>query len=437
MTRQLEEPNSRPPFPTRRRVLRAVAATGMVAGLGPAVLAQDVEQFEFGGEAGGWQGRSPAAIDGETNPPLDLEAGQTYEVSWENLDGLPHDFTILDADGAELVGTETVDEEGATETLEFEATGEMAEYYCSVHTEAMRGEIQIGDPTEEDVADEPSVIAEGPTIGLERVAEGFVAPVGFEVAPGEEEADEDRYYVLDQVGRIYVVDENGRADEPFLDLTDRMVEVGDGDGDFDERGVLGLAFHPDYQENHRLFVYYSGQRRDGTPEDYDHTGVLAEFEADEDGERVDPDSERTILEIPQPQFNHNGGPVLFGPDGYLYLALGDGGDGDDTGMGHVEDWYDGNEGGNGQNTTENFLGGILRLDVDSEPDEDHAYAIPDDNPFAEDGELEGEGLEEYYAWGLRNPWRASFDGEGQFFVGDVGQLLFEEGGGAEAFTRKW
>ncbi|MFC3957131.1 PQQ-dependent sugar dehydrogenase [Halovivax cerinus] len=271
------------------------------------------------------------------------------------------------------------------------------------------------------------VVTDGPTIGLELVGEGFTSPVGFEVAPG----DDDRYFVVDQLGQIHVLEgaSNGdggplqRRDEPFLDVSDRMVEVSGGTGEFDERGLLGLAFHPDFQENGRFFVRYSAPPTDDTPEDYDHTAVLAEFTtADDEHSTADPESEERLLEVPEPQFNHNAGAVLFGPDGYLYVPLGDGGNADDVGLGHVEDWYDENDGGNAQNTTDTLLGGIHRIDVDADGDGDRPYGIPDDNPFVESDA----GFDEYYAWGLRNPWRLSFDSEGNFYVADVGQNLFEE-----------
>ncbi|HUE77337.1 MAG TPA: PQQ-dependent sugar dehydrogenase, partial [Longimicrobiales bacterium] len=129
-------------------------------------------------------------------------------------------------------------------------------------------------------------------------------------------------------------------------------------------------------------------------------------------------SERVVLEVPQPQFNHNAGTVAFGPDGYLYISLGDGGGGDDVGLGHVEDWYEANAGGNGQDVEANLLGSILRIDVDAgEP-----YGIPADNPFV--GEA---GLDEIYAYGFRNPYRFSFDQvSGTLLVGDAGQELYEE-----------
>ena len=250
-------------------------------------------------------------------------------------------------------------------------------------------------------------IPDGPTVALEPVAEGLTAPLGFETAV----EDRDRRFVVDQIGLVRVHGPDGLRDEPFLDLRDEITGFG-------EQGLLGVAFHPEFADNGRLFVRYSAEAREGTPDDYSHTFVLAEFRADDDRERVDPDSERTVLEIPQPQGNHNAGAVAFGPDGYLYVATGDGGGAHDTGQGHVDDWYDGNAGGNGQDVTESLLGGILRIDVDGDTD---PYAVPDDNPLV--GE---EGLDEYYAWGLRNPWRFSFDSEGRLFVADAGQELFEE-----------
>ncbi|WP_135535553.1 PQQ-dependent sugar dehydrogenase [Halostella pelagica] len=268
-------------------------------------------------------------------------------------------------------------------------------------------------------------IPEGPTVALEPVAEGLTAPVGFAVA----DEDRDRRFVADQIGLVRVHGPNGLREKPFLDLRDEITGFG-------EQGLLGLAFHPNFAENGRLFVRYSAPLREGTPEEYSHTFVLSEFRADENRKAADSESERTVLEIPQPQRNHNAGAVAFGSDGFLYVATGDGGGANDVGTGHVDDWYDENAGGNGQDVTETLLGGILRIDVDSEAlrvsgvggddadaagEDDAPYAIPDDNPLV--GE---DGLDEYFAWGLRNPWRFSFDGDGRLFVADAGQELFEE-----------
>ncbi|MFB6129436.1 MAG: sorbosone dehydrogenase family protein, partial [Salinigranum sp.] len=172
-------------------------------------------------------------------------------------------------------------------------------------------------------------------------------------------------------------------------------------------------------DNGRFFVRFSAPPREGTPAGYDHTFVLAEFQIDPGADRVDPGSGRPILEIPEPQMNHNGGAVAFGPDGYLYVSVGDGGNANDQGPGHVRDWYDANAGGNGQDVTHNLLGSVLRIDVDSQSD-GRAYGIPQDNPLV--GKA---GLDEHYAWGFRNPWRLSFDGP-DLYVADVGQATYEE-----------
>ncbi|MDY6817907.1 MAG: PQQ-dependent sugar dehydrogenase [Halobacteriales archaeon] len=248
-----------------------------------------------------------------------------------------------------------------------------------------------------------------PSVRLESLTTGLDAPLDFAAHP-----DRDQRYIADQTGRIFLHDDTGRRDRPALDLRDTLEFGG-------EKGLLGIALHPKFAENRRVFVRYSAPRRSGTPSDYSHTFVLAEFTANADGTIIKRDSERTILEIPEPQSNHNAGDLAFGPDGYLYIAVGDGGAGGDQGTGHVDDWYDGVGGGNGQDVTENLLGSILRIDVDTRSG-DRPYGIPRNNPL-----VDTDGLDEHYAWGLRNPWRMSFDREtDELYVGDVGQNRFEE-----------
>ncbi|MFC4360577.1 PQQ-dependent sugar dehydrogenase [Halobium salinum] len=270
-------------------------------------------------------------------------------------------------------------------------------------------------PATDETADDGGTDA-GPSVpesvALEPLVTGFQAPVAVVFPPDTSPDSPDRAYVVDQSGVVSLYESGELRDGPFLDLRDSLEFGG-------EKGLLGFALHPNFAGNRRLFVRYSAPRREGTPSAYSHTFVLAEFQAAADGRTVRRDSERTLLEIPEPQRNHNAGDVAFGPDGYLYVAVGDGGGGNDRGRGHVDDWYDPVPGGNGQDVTENLLGSILRIDVDSRSD-GKPYGIPEDNPL-----VGTDGLDEHYAWGFRNPWRMSFDGE-DLYVGDVGQGWFEE-----------
>lgn len=256
------------------------------------------------------------------------------------------------------------------------------------------------DITQDGGTSRPPTTGDGETgvaVRLDTIALLDGPPTGFAVSPSG-----DYRYLLEQPGRIRVHGPNGLAAEPFLDIRDRLVSGG-------ERGLLGMAFHPD--DDGRFYVRYSAPTRAGTPPDFSHTFVLAEFRS-VTSTRADPESERAILEIPQPQSNHNSGSIVFGPKNLLYIGVGDGGGAADEGLGHVS-------GGNGQDVTENLLGSVLRINVGSSG-ESRAYAIPTNNPVV--GES---GLKEQYAWGLRNPWGMSFD-RGDLFVADVGQSSWEE-----------
>lgn len=242
--------------------------------------------------------------------------------------------------------------------------------------------------------------------GLQQVAEGFTSPTI--LVPLEDGFN--RLLIGDQVGTVHILGADGKLIEGlFLDLRGRLSKLNEG---FDERGLLGLALHPEFATNRKLYVYYSAPRRAGAPSDWDHTSHISEFKmAPGNPPRVDLESERVLLQIDQPYFNHNGGRLVFGPDRYLYIGTGDGGNANDTGRGHSPQ-------GNGQDTS-TLLGKILRIDVDK----GNPYAIPADNPFAS-----GKGRPEIFAYGLRNPWGISFDREGarEFFVVDVGQTMYEE-----------
>ena len=232
-------------------------------------------------------------------------------------------------------------------------------------------------------------------VTLEVALEGLSQPIGIENARDGSDA----LYIVEQAGTVRRL---SRAEpssprwvldaEPFLDLTDRIRSGG-------EQGLLGLAFHPGYRDNRRLFVHYTDLAGDS---------VVAEYAATPDGTAADPGAERVLLHVEDPAPNHNGGMLAFGPDGYLYIALGDGGGGGDP-FGHGQD-------------PATLLGSILRIDVDVPADAEPPYGIPPDNPF-----VSGGGAPEVWSYGLRNPWRFSFDrSTGDLYIGDVGQAAWEE-----------
>ncbi len=248
-------------------------------------------------------------------------------------------------------------------------------------------------------------------VGLERVAEGLAAPMMLT----EPDDGSGRRFIVDQIGLVRVLAPgDGLLEEPFLDLRHRLVRLNPR---YDERGLLSLAFHPGYAENGRFFVFYSAPLRSGGPRGWSCTNRLSEFRVSrDDPDRADPGSERVLLSIDKPAHNHNGGPILFGPgDGYLYLALGDGGAADDTGTGHTPGI------GNAQDPT-TLLGKIIRIDVDRPGGSGKEYAIPPDNPFVETAGFRPE----IYAMGLRNPAYLSFDARtGRLITASAGQALFE------------
>lgn len=206
--------------------------------------------------------------------------------------------------------------------------------------------------------------------------------------------DSGRRFLITQPGQIYIIEDGVLNLSPFLDIEEQLsLERA-------EQGLLSLAFHPNFAENGTFYLNYIA---------VDNATIISRFQvSEEDPNLVDSASEEVILRIEQPFRNHNGGMMAFGPDGYLYIGLGDGGSA-----------YDPNN--NGQSPTTLF-GAILRIDVDN-PSGDKLYGIPQDNPFA-DGV---DGAPEVWLYGLRNPWRFSFDHEtGDMFIGDVGQEAAEE-----------
>ncbi len=250
----------------------------------------------------------------------------------------------------------------------------------------------------------------GVSVLLTPVAEGFTSPLLLVESPD----NTGRLFIVEQLGQIYIINNGQKVAQPFLDISSKLVSIQPGD---DERGLLGLAFHPQYSSNGRFFIFYSGPLRAGGTAGWDHTNYVSEFKVSSDPNVADPASERMLLAIDHPQANHNAGMIAFGSDGYLYISVGDGGGGNDNGTGHVSDWYADNGGGNGQDIEQNLLGNILRIDVS--PAE--GYDIPADNPF-----VSGDGLDEIYAFGLRNPYRFCFTSDNKIILADAGQELYEE-----------
>ena len=258
----------------------------------------------------------------------------------------------------------------------------------------------------------PSPMGATIPITVEVVASGLVSPIQL-VQPL---TSEPRRFIVDQVGLIRVLNANGSLQAaPYLDLRTKITPLNPG---YDERGLLSVAFHPNFNSNGRFFVFYTTPPRAGAPAGFNHTNVISEFQENR-STGVVTGTERVIMQVDHPQGNHNGGTLAFGPDGYLYISIGDGGGADDVGLGHVEDWYAANAGGNGQDITSNLLGNILRIDVDH----GRPYAIPADNPFVGHA-----GLDEIWAYGFRNPYRFSFDlgGNHALLSQDAGQELWEE-----------
>jgi glucose/arabinose dehydrogenase len=274
----------------------------------------------------------------------------------------------------------------------------------------------------------PELIERGDAVvGLDTVAEGFVSPVTATFAP----KDKKHLYVAEQDGKIWSVpigDDGHHSAAPrlFADISAVGLNLGCFFINYDERGLFGLAFHPDYRRNGLLYTFQS-QPPSGTPAlaanqcnstSPDHDNVVTEWRVNKPRARnavVDPTSAREVLRLAHPQFNHNGGELRFGPDGMLYISIGDGGAADDQGPGHTD------PGGNAQDLS-NLLGKVLRIDPmagSSAP----GYAIPADNPFVGTADARGE----IWAYGFRNPYKMSFDSKtGDLYVADVGQNDIEE-----------
>jgi glucose/arabinose dehydrogenase len=249
-------------------------------------------------------------------------------------------------------------------------------------------------------------------VKLQLFADGFVHPLVMLSPPDGSK----RLFIVEQSGTIQILMPDGKLrSTPFIDLSKKMVKL---DWEFDERGLLGLAFHPKFKDNGKFYVVYTAPIRTDAARRprllYCCTNYLSEFRVSKtDPNKADLSTERIVYFWDKPQFNHNGGELLFGPDdGYLYISVGDGGWANDVAIGHTPKI------GNAQDLKVN-LGKILRIDVNS----GDPYSVPKDNPFVG----RNDALPEIWAYGFRNAWRMSFDagGKHELFAGDVGQNSWE------------
>ncbi len=252
------------------------------------------------------------------------------------------------------------------------------------------------------------------TIELQTIVDGLSSPVSMTVP----DDGTGRIFICDQIGLVWQLKNGVKSTTPLLDVRSRLVTL----GSYEERGLLGLAVHPQFALHPFIYTYTSEPL--AGPADFtasaplsgtNHQSVVTEWQIDPaNTNRVDPASRRELMRIDEPQSNHNGGTLRFGPDGFLYISFGDGGAADDQGIGHSAT-------GNGQDTN-NIYGTIARIDVNGTNSVNGKYGVPLDNPF-----VGGPGVDEIFAYGFRNPYSYSFDRlTGQLYAGDVGQNKIEE-----------
>jgi glucose/arabinose dehydrogenase len=328
-----------------------------------------------GGDGSGGDIQEPIAVTSVTvtGPATTLQVGQTVQLTATARDagnavveGRTFEWTTADAAVA------TVSAAGLVTGL----TPGQAEIRAS--TEGVTGSLVITV-----AAPPPSPPVEPVTVGLQEIATGLDFPLYLTSPPGDS-----RLFIAEKAGAIRQIKGGTLLEAPFLDLTDKVGATGG------EQGLLGLAFYPDYASSGRFIVHYTDLSGDTR---------VSLFRVSGDPDRADPASESVILAVEQPGVAHNGGQLLFGPDGMLYIGLGDGGD-DDQGRGQ---------------SLEDLLASILRIDVSSGA----SYTVPPDNPFVGVPSARPE----VWSYGLRNPWRFSFDpATGDLYLADVGERRYEE-----------
>ncbi|MEY2397190.1 MAG: hypothetical protein QOJ00_364 [Actinomycetota bacterium] len=348
------------------------------------------------------------------HPCYAAAANTPFTIKVTNQDPFAHNLSIYNHAAGDALFTGSYVPKASSATYSVLALPAGAYYYqCDIHP-FMNGKFAVGVDPSTPIAktNAQSRAPRGASVTLTKVASGFTAAV---FITGANDGSK-RLFVVDQPGRIYIVDKNGKQLKvPFLDIHDKLVAL---NPDYDERGLLGLAFHPNFKQNGKFYVWYNAPLRPTAPQDWSSTIHLSEFTVSRSNKNVaDPSTERVLMYIDHPQANHNSGHIAFGPDGYLYLPMGDGGNANDVGPGHTVPQ------GNAQDLT-NILGDVMRIDVDHRSP-GKQYAIPKDNPYA-DGR--GGAQPEIFANGFRNPFHLSFDagGDHHMYVGDAGQDRFEE-----------
>ncbi len=355
-----------------------------------------------------------------TNPPnissFAAPANVTIQASASDPDGTVSQVAFFD--GAASLGIDATSPFGVVASLAPGSHALTAVATDNLGTSATSAVVNVtvtNVPIANPIADR--ILKGDITVELRTIADGMVSPLGMAVP----DDGSGRMFVYDQVGFVWVVTAAGRSPIPLLDLRSRLMNIS---GTYDERGLLGLAVHTNFAQTPLIYTYTSepsnGMADFTTPlpvgATNNHQSVIAEWRLNPSTtNQVDLATRREILRIDEPQSNHNGGTMRFGPDGLLYVSLGDGGAADDQGNGHtVPD-------GNGQDTN-NILGSVIRIDVDGSNSANGKYGVPLDNPF-----VGKPGVDEIFAYGLRNPFSFSFDRtSGALYLGDVGQNKVEE-----------
>lgn len=387
-------------------------------------------------------------------------SADTVEIKIENLKFTPAQVTIKPGDTVHwtwiTTGHSTTSGAGCTQnniwdsgiqsagsefSHTFNTVGDYP-YFCQPHCQfGMKGKVKVAEstPTGSPITLDnpiPQPISQGNlSPRLIPVVSGLTSPDLAIAAPG----DKNRLFVIDQIGLIWVIDLSTRSKTKFGDVSSLLVPLGiSGPGSYDERGLLGLAFHPNYSKNGLLYTFtsepaqnnpdFSTQPADIAP---NHQSVIREWHVllpQNSDSVLEAGNSRVLMRIDKPQFNHNGGSLAFGKDGMLYISTGDGGNADDQGDGHSAQ-------GNGQDKS-NVLGKILRINPNSRTAVNGQYGVPSNNPFVPKNKTLIKGgqvgctdsaCDEIYAYGLRNPFRMSFDtSNGKLYVADTGQNSVEE-----------